>query len=97
MTALALLLTLAAFGCFGFATDEHHHRLTGRRPGSAAKRRWRAAAWFGLTLAFVAAIAGRGWIVGPILWAALVMLGAGAVFLLLNLFLRRGCVNQRSA
>ncbi|SEI75529.1 Protein of unknown function [Sphingomonas sp. OV641] len=89
MTTLAFLLSLAAFGVFGFATDDHHHRLTGRRPTPSWKARSRAAAWVMLALAFVAAIAARGWVFGPVLWFGAIMVAAGLVFLALNFGPRR--------
>jgi len=85
----SLLLCVAAFACFGFATDEHHHRLTGRRPGAGVRRRWRGAAWCALALALAAAVAARGWAFGPVLWSGAAMFGAGLVFLALNFGPRR--------
>ena len=89
MTTLAFLFSLAAFGVFGFATDDHHHRLTGRRPTPRLKARSRAAAWVMLALALVAAIAARGWVFGPVLWFGAIMVAAGLVFLALNFGPRR--------
>lgn len=84
MSALALLFATAAFVLFGLATDQHHRVRLGRVPGAAAKRQMRRGAWAALALAFLASIAARGWIMGPILWSGYVMLGAGLVFLALN-------------
>jgi hypothetical protein len=85
----ALLLCVAAFGAFGYATDEHHHRLTGRRLDPRGKRRWRSAAWGALAAALAAAVAARGWAFGPVLWSGTAMFAAGLVFLALNLGPRR--------
>ncbi len=90
MTWLAFALSLLAFACFGFATDDHHHRLTGRRLAPDSKTRWQAYAWFALMGAFGTAVASRGWAFGPVLWLGAVMLSAGIVFLSLNLRPQRG-------
>ena len=86
MTWLTFILSLLGFGCFGFTTDDHHQRLTGRRPASVAKARWRAGAWVALAFAFGSAVGARGWAFGPVLWFGAVMLAAGVVFLALNLW-----------
>lgn len=84
MTWMTFVLSLIGFGCFGFISDDHHHRLTGRRPASASKTRWRAGAWVALAFAFVAAVIARGWAFGSVLWFGAVMLAAGVAFLALN-------------
>lgn len=86
MTWLTFILSLIGFGCFGFATDDHHHRLTGRRPASVVKTRWRAAAWVALAFAFASAVGAHGWAFGPVWWFGAVMLAACVVFLALNLW-----------
>lgn len=85
MSALALLLACASIAAFGLATDAHHQRVTGRRLTPPVRRSGRAAAWLMLALSAVAAIAARGWAFGLVWWCGVVMLAAGAVFLLLNL------------
>lgn len=84
MTLIALLLALAAFLLLALATDAHALTRLGSRPSPRIRRARRGSAWMLLALAFVLSIAARGWIFGPVLWIALVMLSAGAVFLTLN-------------
>lgn len=95
MTWLTLILSLLGFGCFGFVTDDHHQRLTGRRPASASKTRWRAGAWVALAFAFGSAVTAHGWAFGPVLWFGAVMLAAGIVFLALNLWSPRVRGNRK--
>lgn len=85
MTIIALFATIAAFALFALSTDEHHQRRLGRRPPARLRHRLRLWAWAAVALAFVSAIIARGWIYGPILWFGVLMLGAGLVFLALNL------------
>jgi hypothetical protein len=85
MSVLSLLCAVAAFLTFGLATDEHHQRRFGRRPAPTATRRMRIAGWLLVAAAFPPALLADGPVVGPILWAALLMLAAGIVFLALNL------------
>lgn len=85
MTDIAFLLCVAGFLLFGLATEAHHRR---RCTGAWSSRRCamlRRGAWSALALAFAAAIAGAGWVFGPVLWTAAVMIGAAAAFLMLNL------------
>jgi hypothetical protein len=85
MSVAALLLAILGFALLGLATDAHHERRFGRRPSRGAKRRMRISAWTALFGAFPFAIIAEGPILGPILWAGLVMLSAGSVFLALNI------------
>jgi hypothetical protein len=86
MTVLALLFAIGAFALLGLATDEHHQRRFGKRADAAAKKRMRIAAWVLIVAAFPLALAANGGVFGPILWAGMLMLAAGIVFLGLNLF-----------
>lgn len=85
MTLLGLLIAILAFALFGFANDDHHQRRFGRRPPPARKRRMRAAAWTAVAASLPLAILSQGWVFGPVLWLGMLMLGAGIVFLSLNL------------
>lgn len=85
MTLLALLTALAAFVLFAASTDEHHQKRLGGRPSELLKQRMRIIAWIAVVTCFTLAIMARGWIYGPITWFGLLMLGAGTVFLSLNL------------
>lgn len=85
MTVIALILTTLAFALFGLATDTHHQRRLGKRPDAVTALRMRGGAWAALAMAFPLAVAAQGWVFGPILWVGLLMLGAGMVFLALNL------------
>jgi hypothetical protein len=85
MTLLSFLLATLAFALFGLATHEHHRKRLGKPLDPVLALRMRAAAWAALAAAFPPAIVAQGWIFGPILWLAMVMLGAGIVFLALNL------------
>lgn len=84
MTALAVTLTALAFALFGLATHDHHRKWLGKALDPVVALRMRAGAWAALAAAFPPAIIARGWVYGPILWVALLMLGAGLVFLALN-------------
>ncbi|AQR73648.1 DUF3325 domain-containing protein [Sphingomonas sp. LM7] len=85
MSLITLLFAIGAFALFGFATDEHHQRRLNKRPDIATKKRLRIAAWVLIVAAFPPALAASGGVFGPILWAGMLMLGAGIVFLILNL------------
>ncbi len=85
MTALSCLLSTLAFALFGLATRDHHLRRLRKPLDRVLALRLRAGAWAALAAAFPPAVAAQGWVFGPILWVALLMLGAGAVFLALNL------------
>ena len=84
MTAISLLLAIAAFALFGLATDKHHQRQFRQRPTGRRAMRMRGAAWAMIAAAFASAVAAQGWIFGPILWAGTIMLGAGVAFVCLN-------------
>lgn len=85
MSLIPLLCALAAFLLFGLATDDHHQRRLGRRPGRALKGRMRFAAWALVVAAFPPALLAQGGVFGPILWVGALMLAGGIVFLGLNL------------
>lgn len=85
MTALPLILSIAAFLSLGLSTDAHHRRRCGASPSRERRRALRSAGWLGLGAAFAPAILARGWVFGPILWVAAIMAGAAIAFLALNL------------
>ena len=85
MTVLAFLLATLAFALFGLSTDEHHRKRLGSRPEAVTVLRMRGGAWAAMAAAFPPSVIAQGWVFGPILWVALLMLGAGLVFLVLNL------------
>jgi hypothetical protein len=85
MTLLTLILCITAFALFGLSTHAHHRRWFGGTITSAGKGVLRGPAWLALALGFVCAVVASGWVFGPILWMGMVMLGAGCVFLFLNL------------
>lgn len=86
---MTLVLATLAFALLALATDAHHLARFGRRPLPPLKRAMRAGAWGALALGFVAGVAAHGWVFGPLHWAGAVMLGAGLVFLALNLLPQR--------
>lgn len=88
MTLLCQLCAILAFALFGLADDAHHQRRFGHRASAVVKRRMRAAAGILVVAAFPAAILARGWVFGPILWSGALMLGAGIIFLSLNLLFK---------
>ena len=90
MNIVSLLLTTAAFGLLGLATDAQHRRRFGHCPQAARSRLLRNGGWLVLVGSVVPAILSRGWIFGPILWAGVVMTGAGFAFLALNVIPARG-------
>ena len=90
MTLLACLGAVAAFLMFGLATDRHHVDRFGRHPTARRSAILRMVAWSTLATVFVACVAERGWVFGPVAWVALVMAGAAAAFMLLNLVPRPG-------
>ncbi len=85
MIALAVTLSLLAFLLLGLSTDDHHRRRFGHRPAPSLVGRMRIGGWLALGAGFPCAVMAKGWVFGPILWAAIVMLAAGVVFLALNL------------
>lgn len=85
MSLITLIFAVAAFALFGLATDEHHQKRLGKRADIATKKRMRIAAWVLIVAAFPPALMASGGVFGPILWAGMLMLGAGIVFLVLNL------------
>lgn len=85
MTVLAFLLSVLAFALFGLSTDDHHRKRLGGRPDAVTVLRMRGSAWAAVAAAFPFAVGAQGWVFGPILWIALLMFGAGLVFLALNL------------
>lgn len=84
MIALGLILATLGFALFGLATHEHHRKRLGKPLDPVLALRMRAGAWAALTAAFPCAVVALGWVFGPILWVALLMMGAGMVFLALN-------------
>lgn len=93
MTAIALICGVIAFALFAASTDDHHQRRFGSRPSARRKRRLRVLAWASVIACFACAIVASGWIYGPVLWLGLLMLGAGIVFLSLNLIPASGRVS----
>lgn len=85
MTLLALAIAMLAMALFGLSTPDHHARRIGGHLLPIQRQRYRLAAWSAVVAAAVPAITQRGWIFGPLLWAGSMMLGAGVVFLALNL------------
>lgn len=85
MTLLSLFLAALGFALFASATDLHGPRFAQAALTPMKRRNRRIAAWITLAAALPPAIASGGWIFGPVLWSGLVMLGAGLVFILLNL------------
>ncbi|WP_242115439.1 DUF3325 family protein [Sphingomonas lacusdianchii] len=80
MILLALLLALTAFALLALASDRHRNRWQGIDP------RWRRrGGWTLIVATFVAAFAAWGPVYGAIGGTGLLMLGAGASFLALNL------------
>lgn len=80
MIALALLSALAAFALLALASDRHCNRWTG-----VAITWRRRGGWALVALTIVAAFAAWGPVYGAIGGMGLLMLGAGASFLALNL------------
>lgn len=79
-----MILATLAFALFGLATHEHHRKRLGRALDPVVATRLRAGAWTALAAAFLPAVVAQGWVFGPILWIASVMLGAGLAFMALN-------------
>ncbi|MEH3039292.1 MAG: DUF3325 family protein [Sphingomonas paucimobilis] len=80
MILLALLMALAAFALLALASDRHKQRWDG--VDIAWRRR---VGWALIALTFVTAFAAWGPVYGAIGGFGLLMLGAGASFLALNL------------
>ena len=89
MTLLALLLAILAFALFGIASDAHCKRVFARLPSAAGRQKMRVAGWAAAALACPASVGAQGWIFGPVLWAGVLMLGAGIVYLSLNLIVAK--------
>lgn len=80
MILIALLSSLAAFALLALASDRHRDRWQG------IDRHWRRrGGWALVGLTFVAAFAAWGPVYGAIGGTGLLMFGAGASFLALNL------------
>ena len=90
MTLIAILCATLALALFGLSTDAHHQRRFGTRPQPQRQRGMRMAAWAAVAICFPLAVASHGWVFGPILFAGILMLGAGLVFLALNLIRTQG-------
>jgi hypothetical protein len=84
MTALSMIMAVLAFALFGLATRDHHRKRFDIPLDPVRARQMRGGGWAALVLAFPPAILAQGWVFGPVLWLAGVMLGAGVVFLTLN-------------
>lgn len=95
MTLIALILTTFGFALFAVASDRHARRFAFVPVGNALRRRWRRAGWIALIAALAPSVAASGWVIGPILWSGLVMLGAGLVFATLNLIVPPVPVRKR--
>lgn len=85
MTLIAILCATLALALFGLSTDAHYQRRFGTRPSAQRQQAMRTAAWTAVAVCFPLAVASHGWVFGPILFAGALMLGAGLVFLALNL------------
>lgn len=86
MTAIvAALCALAAFLLFGSATDRHHELRFGHRLTRRHARWYRSTAWAAIAASLFASIGAWGAVFGPIAGVGLIMAGASASFLLLNL------------
>ena len=88
MSIVALILAIAGFALFASGSEPHARRFPVAQD-KPAKRRRRYAGGVVLAAAFPPAIIASGWIFGPILWSGMVMLGAGLVFVTLNLLTAR--------
>lgn len=84
MSILSLLLATAAFVLLGLAADPHHRRRFGHWPQAKRRMMLRTGGWLALVASVVPAMLARGWVFGPILWAGVIMAGAGIAFLGLN-------------
>ncbi|WP_033923328.1 DUF3325 family protein [Sphingomonas sp. 37zxx] len=85
MTAIALILAVAAFALLGLSSDAHAVARLGKRPDASVRGFRRNAASALLAATFTVAMLGHGWVFGPIYWCGIIMLAAGLVFLALNL------------
>lgn len=81
MPVMTLLLALPGLAALCLAMDRHHRDAFGRPPGNRRRLALRSAGTGLTALSFAAAVAGWGWIHGPIAWtvtltgAALSVLG----------------------
>ena len=89
MTLLALLLAIVAFSLFGAASDAHCKHVFAALPTASDRRKMRTAGWTAIALSFPASVGAQGWVFGPVLWVGLLMLGAGIVYLSLNLMVAK--------
>lgn len=96
MTLLALILATFGFALFAVASEPHARRFAFVPVGNAPRRRWRRAGWIALIAALPPSVAASGWVFGPVLWSGLVMLGAGLVFVTLNLIFPPVALRKRS-
>ena len=84
MIVLAFVLAIAGFVAFGLSTHAQYRQWFGDSIDPPLRRLLRIGAWLSVAGAFIASVAARGWVFGPVVWFGAIMFGAGLVFLLLN-------------
>ncbi len=95
MSILSLLIATAGFVLLGLATDPHHRRRFGQCPQPSRRSMLRTGGWLALVASVAPAMLARGWIFGPILWAGVIMAGAGIAFVALNFLPARDVAGDR--
>lgn len=96
MTLIALILATIGFVLLAVASEPHARRFAFIPVGNALRRQWRRVGWLLLVAALPPSVASNGWVFGPILWSGVVMLGAGLVFVALNLIFPPAPVRRRT-
>ena len=76
MTALALSLAYAGFASLALAMRRHHRQVWKRDPSFGLQFAFRAAGAALLGLAFAACVVDDGWLVGPVMWFAVLSCSA---------------------
>lgn len=76
MIALVFLVSLLAWALLALGLPRHHASWFGTAPMGMWMRVFRLLGWLGLPLGWALAVVMRGYELGSVLWAALLMLAA---------------------
>ena len=85
MSLLCIIAAVVAFTLFGLSTDAHHRRRFGAVPSSGMRRTLRWGAWAAVAACCTLAFSAKGAVFGTVFSLGALMIGAAAVFLVLNL------------
>jgi hypothetical protein len=84
MMVLVFALSLLAWALLALGLPRHHGAWFGKPPTPMRRRTFRGLGWAGLPLGWALAVSLRGYELGSVLWAVLLMLAALAWALLMT-------------